>query len=253
MEELNQISRQGMEDGGTSQVEALASQRMSPQEAVEGAKSSMPSWLSGFFEEDKQEQDYDNEALEPRQEAPEPKEKHKWELKEMSPELVEHIKLREGGLDKETNQYLVYRDNVRTEKAPKGYLTAGIGHKLVGKEVEKYKEGTPVPVEQVNKWFAEDTLRSRKDALKQAKALDLPSLEEALISVNFQMGAGWKSKFKLAWKALETHDFADAIYEITHGSSGGESLWLKQSPTRVEDFVTAIQQTQQIEEGGEDV
>jgi hypothetical protein len=242
-----------MEDGGASQVEALADQRVSPKVAVENAKSSMPSWSSEFLEVDKQEQDYDKEALEPRQEAPEPKEKHKWELKEMSPELVEHIKLREGGLDEATKKYLVYRDSVRTDKAPKGYLTAGIGHKLTGDEIKKYKEGTPVPVKQVNEWFAKDTLRSRKDALKQAKSLDLPSLEEALISVNFQMGAGWKSKFKLAWKALETHDFADAIYEVTHGSSGGESLWLKQSPDRVEDFVTAIQQTQQIEEGGEDV
>jgi hypothetical protein len=44
-----------------------------------------------------------------------------------------------------------------------GHLTAGIGHKLRGQELLRYKEGQEVDPDTINDWFWEDLLSASLD------------------------------------------------------------------------------------------
>ena len=146
-------------------------------------------------------------------------------------ELYEHIKLREGYKEE------VYLD---TLKKP----TAGIGHLLTKEENEKYPVGTKLDKKIINKWFEEDIEESLDACNSQCTELDIYDKEFkiALTSVNFQLGTRWYKKFPNAWKCLCHKNYQKAIDELMYYNKEKEeySLWYKQTPIRVLDFVNAI-------------
>lgn len=149
--------------------------------------------------------------------------------------VMSHLKLREGF------RPTTYLDTL-------GKPTGGTGHLLSTAEQKKYPEGTEIPEEVTSKWLKEDSAKAITAAETQVKELPQTEgsdkLKEALVSVNFQMGTNWRRKFPSAWKAMKAGDWKTAIDEITHTSqgSGVKSQWNIQTPTRVQDFVSALQQ-----------
>jgi GH24 family phage-related lysozyme (muramidase) len=152
-----------------------------------------------------------------------------------SKKVLAHIKDREG---------VIYESYLDSLKKP----TAGVGHLLTKDEQKLYPTGTKIPKAQVDKWLKEDLAKAETAAKTQADqmrakglAVD-PNFEESLISVNFQLGTGWTTKFPTAWKNLQSGNYEGAVEEIkfTSEGSGTESDWAKQTPTRVNDFTQAI-------------
>ena len=143
----------------------------------------------------------------------------------MTNKVKQHIKKREGVV------YQVYLDTL-------GNPTAGIGHLLTKAELKKYPVGSNVSKDQVNAWFERDFKKAEKAALKQAKEMGIDSEDfiNALISVNFQLGEGWTKKFYSTYPALVRGDYAQAVHNLQ------KSLWMKQTPVRVNDFIAAILQ-----------
>jgi len=143
--------------------------------------------------------------------------------------LLEHLNDREGYETK------VYKDT-------SGYLTAGMGHKLTGDDLIKYKEGDEIPEEVLLQWQKDDIDTAWNAASSQAEELGIEdeSFKEALVSVNFQLGQNWHKKFPKAYEALKDGDYEQAIYEIEHNSKGEDSAWKAETPTRTDDFKNAI-------------
>jgi GH24 family phage-related lysozyme (muramidase) len=134
-----------------------------------------------------------------------------------------HALLREGRKGK------VYLDSL-------GKPTGGIGHLLKHDEIKKYPVGTILSDALIEKWFVDDSQKALETSLKhwaEIGKLTAPFLA-ALISVNFQLG-DFSVKFKNSYKLLKEHKFDQAIVNIKG------SLWARQTPVRVKDFVTAIE------------
>lgn len=118
----------------------------------------------------------------------------------------------------------VYKDSL-------GKLTAGYGHLIKPGE-----ENLKITQELADKWFKEDI----KEALEAAKvqASKLPyftqELQDVLVSVNFQLGTGWTSKFTKTWGLMVKGEFDKAALEVEN------SLWHKQTPVRVRDLQRAL-------------
>ena len=149
------------------------------------------------------------------------------------------LKQREGVKLNEQGQHIVYQN--RMDKP--GVLTAGHGHKLVEKELAQYREGDVVPKQLVNQWFVKDTRNAYQAAQKQIKDLNIEDKNflPVLGSVNYQLGTNWTQKFPLAYKALQERNYKEAARQVQLNSAGdGDSKWMRQSPTRVEDFVVAL-------------
>jgi GH24 family phage-related lysozyme (muramidase) len=144
--------------------------------------------------------------------------------------LLEHLNDREG-----------YETKVYTDTS--GYLTAGMGHKLTGDDLIKYKEGDEIPEEILLQWQKDDINTAWNAASMQASELGIEddSFKEALTSVNFQLGQNWHKKFPKAYNALKEGDYEKAMYEIEHNSKGEASAWKAETPVRVQDFRNAIQ------------
>lgn len=140
-------------------------------------------------------------------------------------EVKELLKLREGVV------YKVYKDSL-------GKLTAGIGHLLTPAELKQYKLGDKVSVEQVDKWFDEDVQRFLKLTAKQLDEIGIVEgftyFSTVLVSVNYQLG-NFSSVFPQTWGKLVKGDYEGAIKGVQ------SSLWAKQTPVRVKDFVEAIE------------
>lgn len=132
-------------------------------------------------------------------------------------------------LKREGKVLKVYKDSL-------GHWTGGIGHLLTPEDKKIYKLGDPISEEQSDIWFYEDTKKAEKISLKQAKeiCIEYPWFIAALISVNFQLG-NFATKFKTSYAALKRHEF-DAVIENLR-----RSLWYKQTPVRVNDFIDAIE------------
>lgn len=152
-------------------------------------------------------------------------------------EVIEHLKLREGVRNK------VYKDSL-------GKLTVGVGHLITPKDHEEFAPNGGLQVgdvfsdEQINKFLQEDSRKAYVAALTQAK--ELGKLEDkelvvVLTSVNFQLGTAWRSKFKSTWKYIKNKDYAQAIINLNR------SLWNRQTPVRVKDFVEVLQRLQNEE------
>lgn len=156
--------------------------------------------------------------------------------------LLSHIKDREG---------VVYESYPDSLDKP----TGGVGHLLTQEEqllypikyVDNKAIGTPIPESVVNAWLEKDLATAKKAAKKQASQLSNPATQEfenALVSVNFQLGQNWITKFPTAWKHLKNGKYNQAIQEIKFADPtnkpGMHSDWYKQTKTRVNDFEDAI-------------
>ena len=146
-------------------------------------------------------------------------------------DLYKHIELREGC------KKVVYLDTL-------GKPTGGIGHLLTKKEVELYPVGTELSDKVVNEWYQEDIEEALDACNSQCTLLGLYDKEFkiALTSVNFQLGTKWYRKFPKAWKHLCHKEYQEAVDEIMYYDKEKQeySLWYKQTPVRVLDFVNAI-------------
>ena len=124
-------------------------------------------------------------------------------------------------------------------------LAAGFGHRLTDEELKKYKVGDEIPHKQAVDWLRADIARTNEASWKQA--YEVPNateqLQDALHKVNFQLGPGWTQKFPTAWEHMKAGRWDQAIEEIkfTKEGSGQESKWMKQTPERAKDFITALQ------------
>ena len=146
--------------------------------------------------------------------------------------FLEHLKDREGFRN------YVYADSLKK-------LTGGTGHLLTADELLKYKEGALINEEITADWLRKDSARAYNAAISQAKEAGITdqAFIEALGSVNFQLGTGWRGKMKNAWEAIKAGEFDKAIDEIQFksGEKGTEkSKWFQDTPVRVEDFSAAL-------------
>lgn len=114
-----------------------------------------------------------------------------------------------------------------------GKKTGGYGH--------LYRKGDPVSFDKAlaEEWLEKDIGGARKAAQKQFDRLPFQTqaLYEALVSVNYQFGNDFDTDFPNTFKLLEGGYYTKAVQEIK------KSLWNKQTPTRVKDFVEAIEHT----------
>lgn len=133
----------------------------------------------------------------------------------------DHAVLREG------KKNTVYRDSL-------GKLTVGIGHLCCPED--RLSLGDRISDIQVDIYFVQDTDKALDKALRQWKEINklTPAFLAALISVNFQLG-DFAQKFKNSYRLLVEHKFDQAISNLR------ESLWAKQTPVRVRDFIEAIE------------
>ena len=124
------------------------------------------------------------------------------------------IKSREGLVLK------VYKDSL-------GKLTAGYGHLIKPGE-----EAQVVDLALSDKWLKEDYQGALSAAQNQAAQLPLwtPELEAVLVSVNYQLGVKWFTKFPKTWKLMLDGNYEAAASEVEN------SLWHKQTPVRVRDL-----------------
>lgn len=145
---------------------------------------------------------------------------------------ADFVKMREGTRKNPSGNFIVYKDS-------EGFLTAGWGHKLVGSEANQFPLGSVVPNSVVEKWYVYDIDNAYSAANSQMAQLPKKSkqLLIALTSVNFQLGTGWRKKFPNTWARLLSGDWQAAISGLQ------SSLWAKQTPVRVSDFVGAIKST----------
>ena len=140
--------------------------------------------------------------------------------------------------DREGFESYVYADSL-------GKLTGGTGHLLTEKELAKYKKGQKIDETTTKQWLIDDSSKAYNAAIAQAKEAGITdqAFIEALGSVNFQLGTGWRDKMPKAWKAIKAGKFDEAINQIQFksGEKGTEkSNWSTQTPVRVEDFSDAL-------------
>lgn len=120
----------------------------------------------------------------------------------------------------------------------RGKPTVGVGHLLVGDEINQYKVGDVVPQEVREAWFAEDFTKALEAAKEQNQVLTdaghKPIPQDYLTSLNFQLGTSWYKDFKKAWTAFKLGDYKTAKTEMK------DSAWYSQTKNRAEDFLDII-------------
>jgi GH24 family phage-related lysozyme (muramidase) len=146
-------------------------------------------------------------------------------------EFMDHLRIREG------DESEVYLD---TSDKP----TVGVGHLLTAEERKLYPEGTTIDKEQLDLWLEIDSSVAYNAGLAQAKEAGITDqkMVEALGSVNYQLGRGWREKFPSAWTAIKEGDFIEAVDQIKYKNKNTKekSAWYKETSTRVEDFEKAL-------------
>lgn len=112
-----------------------------------------------------------------------------------------------------------------------GKTTGGYGHLQL-----PHERGMSITQAVADKWFIEDMTASDMAATIQASQLKhcTQELKDVLVSVNFQLGTSWTSKFKKTWALMLAGDYVGAAWEAEN------SLWAKQTPVRVRDFQFAL-------------
>lgn len=136
-------------------------------------------------------------------------------------QFLEHLKLREGVRN------CVYRDSL-------GKPTVGVGH-LVRPE-DRLNVGDCISDDQVNAFLVQDSQWAWNAAQQQAGEAGIGDscFAIALGSVNYQLGAGWRTKFPTTWQLIMNGQYCEA-------AAGLEStLWNQQTPVRVDDFQAAL-------------
>lgn len=121
----------------------------------------------------------------------------------------------------------VYPDNL-------GIPTVGIGHKVV--PADKLKLGDLISDARKEAFWRQDSAKALSAAHQQMKEAGItdPKFLNSLASVNFQLGTGWRGKFKQAWPLIVNGKYEAAAQEVQ------DSLWYNQSPDRVEAFQKAL-------------
>ena len=147
----------------------------------------------------------------------------------VTPEFLEHLRLREGKKVNAQDQHYSYYDS-------EDRLTGGIGHLMTAKERAAYPKGTTIPKKLVSSWLLKDSKKAYNAAIKQAKELGIDNQDfvNSLASVNYQLGTGWRDKFTKTWGYLKDKNYEKAIPEAA------DSKWYRQTPVRVKDFQKAI-------------
>ena len=147
--------------------------------------------------------------------------------------------------DREGFENYVYADSL-------GKLTGGTGHLLTEKELAKYKKGQKIDETTTKQWLIDDSSKAYNAAITQADEAGITdqAFIEALASVNFQLGTGWRGKFKGTWDAIKSGDFKlaaeEAMYkdpdELDKGPIPKDrmSQWYQDTPVRVNDFTAAL-------------
>lgn len=115
-----------------------------------------------------------------------------------------------------------------------GVLTVGIGHKVLTSDGLKF--GDTITAQRAWDFFYSDVAKAFNAAKTQAKQVGkyTPEFIAALTSVNFQLGTGWTKTFYETWPALLRGDWQTAERNLR------ASLWYRQTPVRVEDFIAEI-------------
>jgi len=143
--------------------------------------------------------------------------------------------------DEEGLKNTVYKD-VDVKGNLKGHA-AGLGHRLTPSELKRW-DGKTIPDAQIQAWFKKDYAKYSKAAETQAKQIPNinATLQDALVSVNWQLGTGWNKKFKRAWQHLKDNKWDSAIAEFEYKKEGSseKSDWNVQTPKRVAAIVSAI-------------
>jgi lysozyme len=139
--------------------------------------------------------------------------------------VIDHLKLREGW--PEDNR--VYLDSL-------GNPTAGLGHLLTPSERARYNLGDRVPIKTLEAWARKDAQKAYNAARSQANTLGVrnQAFINAMASVNFQLGTGWRNEHRRTWRYMVAHEWEKAAMEAENSS------WYAQTPVRVRDFQAAL-------------
>lgn len=140
-----------------------------------------------------------------------------------------HVKKEEGEEDE------VYLDT-------NGFKTVGIGHKVT--DDDDLEVGDRITEAQKAAFFradARDALRAARTQMREAGITE-ESFLVPLASVNFQLGSGWREKFKNTWAFIKARQYAAAAREVE------DSKWYREdSPDRVEAFQEALERLEAAE------
>lgn len=112
-------------------------------------------------------------------------------------------------------------------------LTVGIGHLIMPED--NLKKGDEISDERIELLFELDTASALSVSLEHWLDIGVftaPFLA-ALISANFQLG-DFSYKFKKSYPLLISGKYEQVIENLHN------SIWMKQTPVRVNDFITAI-------------
>jgi GH24 family phage-related lysozyme (muramidase) len=133
-----------------------------------------------------------------------------------------HAMLREG------LRLTVYRD---TRDLP----TVGIGHLV--RPQDNLRVGQKISRERVEELFEQDSSAALRTSIRHWHDINhlTPEFLAALVSVNFQLG-DFSQKFKNSYALLKERKI-DMVINNLRGS-----LWFRQTPVRVEDFIKAIKE-----------
>jgi GH24 family phage-related lysozyme (muramidase) len=142
------------------------------------------------------------------------------------PSLEQLLRLREGVKTK------VYLDSL---KKP----TVGIGHLVT--PADNLKLGDEITDRQVSEFFKKDSAKALSAAKAQAAKAGIKDSNFIvyLASVNYQLGVGWNSVFKTAWKLILEGKYEEAAKSLE------KTKWYRQTPVRVKDFQKALRSLKQ--------
>lgn len=112
-----------------------------------------------------------------------------------------------------------------------GKWTGGYGHlRLPG------EEGMVITPALADSWLKGDIQTATSAATEQCSKLPFYTEEflSTLVSVNFQLGTQWYTKFPKTWSLILSGKYDEAAWEAE------DSDWAKQTPVRVRDFQRAL-------------
>ncbi len=145
------------------------------------------------------------------------------------PSWLESLRAR----DRDDSELIKKREGLvlRVYKDTLGKLTAGYGHLIKPGE-----EKLTITEALASDWLKQDLTTASNAATAQVAQLPFSSEEfrETLISVNYQLGTGWTSKFPRTWSLMKEGKYDEAAWEAE------DSAWAKQTPVRVRDLQRAL-------------
>lgn len=135
-------------------------------------------------------------------------------------------------LDQEGMKNTPYKDT-------EGYWTVGVGHRITDPDtLKRLNNGESITYsdDQLMGWFEKDVGTATEGAKKNFDGFNSysPKMQDALISMNYQLGTDGTRKFKDFRAALAKGDYATAKAELD------DSEWAKQTPSRVSYLKSVI-------------